>query len=98
MRKSRIIWIINENSLEGMELVNHFKSLGHIPTHIYTSREAYTRAKHEFPDIIILSPDLGDMNTNDIDLMLHLKQLFGSKEVPLSLSVKTNRPRASQGP
>jgi len=80
MQKSRIIWIIDENSLSGMDLSSHFKSLGHIPTHIYTAKEAFARAKHDLPDLVLLNPELGDIDA--IDLMIKLKKRFDYKEIP----------------
>ncbi len=80
MQKSRIIWIISENALEGMELYNHFKTLGHIPTHFYTYKEAITQAKRETPDLVILNPDPD--NGHGIDLMLQLQEMFNHREVP----------------
>jgi len=80
MQKSRIIWIIGENALEGMELASHFKSQGHIPLHLYTHQEVLAQAKQEFPDLVIVNSDSG--NNHSIELMRHLKKIFNSREVP----------------
>ncbi len=80
MQPSRIIWVISENAIEGMELTAHFQAQGHIPTHIYTPREAYTMGRREVPDLILFNVGMGD--TTGIDLMRRLKALFKDREVP----------------
>ncbi len=75
-----------------MELANHFKSLGHIATHIYTQREAFTLARREVPDLIILTPN-GE-GKSSIDFMRKLKRIFENREVPFIFLCEADTPEA----
>ena len=90
MQRSRTIWIVSENSFEGMELANHYKSLGHIVSHIYTQREAFTLVKREIPDLIILNPSPED--DSGIEFMQQLKRVFEKREVPFIFLSELDHP------
>lgn len=76
-----------------MELTSHLKSLGHIPVHIYTANEAFAKAKRELPDLVLLNPDLEDMDS--IDFMLKLKERFnGTKEIPFIFTSDKGTPES----
>jgi len=90
MEKSQIIWVVDAEPLSGLDIVTHLKEMGHIPVHIYSGKETLHRLKRDIPDLILLNPELDDVE--GLDLLKKLCHTLNPKGIPILIISNINTP------
>ena len=89
-KKAQIIWVVDAETLNGIDIAAHLKEIGHIPVHMYSAQETLGRLKQEIPDLILLNPEIGDMK--GIELLKKLYNILEPKGIPILVISRINTP------